>query len=257
MTRTSRRTALTLVAAAAATTAFSGAQAPAAASVSIIKAVAFDGFPILDPRSVIVVAKQLYPKNGEAFSSLFLTRLFEYQWLRALSGRYKNFLAIIDDAHLFAASQLGDDVTAEKRARLRDAFLELKAWPDVPSVLNALKAKGIKLAFLSNMTAAMLNAGLANSGLESALDLVLSTDAIKTYKPDPRAYRLGVDAFMLPKEQIAFVAFAGWDAAGAAWFGYPTIWINRLAAKPEELDEQHVVIGQGLQDVVRFLAERN
>jgi 2-haloacid dehalogenase len=123
--------------------------------------------------------------------------------------------------------------------------------------LNALKAKGIKLAFLSNMTAAMLNAGLANSGLESALDLVLSTDAIKTYKPDPRAYRLGVDAFMLPKEQIAFVAFAGWDAAGAAWFGYPTIWINRLAAKPEELDEQHVVIGQGLQDVVRFLAERN
>ena len=103
----------------------------------------------------------------------------------------------------------------------------------------------------------MLNAGLANSGLESALDLVLSTDAIKTYKPDPRAYRLGVDAFMLPKEQIAFVAFAGWDAAGAAWFGYPTIWINRLAAKPEELDEQHVVIGQGLQDVVRFLAERN
>jgi 2-haloacid dehalogenase len=156
MTRTSRRTALTLVAAAAATTAFSGAQAPAAASVSNIKAVAFDGFPILDPRSVIVVAKQLYPENGEAFSSLFLTRLFEYQWLRALGGRYKNFLAIIDDAHLFAASQLGDDVTAEKRARLRDAFLELKAWPDVPSVLNALKAKGIKLAFLSNMTAAML-----------------------------------------------------------------------------------------------------
>ena len=107
------------------------------------------------------------------------------------------------------------------------------------------------------MTAAMLNAGLANSGLESALDHVLSTDVIKTYKPDPRAYRLGVDAFMLPKEQIAFVAFAGWDAAGAAWFGYPTIWINRLAAQPEELDEQHVVIGQGLQDVVRFLAERN
>ena len=139
----------------------------------------------------------------------------------------------------------------------RDFATRSLAWPDVPSVLNTLKAKGIKLALLSNMIAAMLNAGLANSGLESALDLVLSTDAIKTYKPDPRAYRLGVDAFMLPKEQIAFVAFAGWDAAGAAWFGYPTIWINRLAAKPEELDEQHVVIGQGLQDVVRFLAERN
>jgi 2-haloacid dehalogenase len=31
------------------------------------------------------------------------------------------------------------------------------------------------------------------------------------------------------------VAHAGWDAAGAKWFGYPTYWINRLGLTPEEL----------------------
>jgi hypothetical protein len=36
----------------------------------------------------------------------------------------------------------------------------------------------------------------------------LSTDTIKTFKPDLRAYQLGIDAINLPKEQIAFAVFA-------------------------------------------------
>ena len=51
---------------------------------------------------------------------------------------------------------------------------------------------------------------------------VLSSDRAKTYKPDPRAYQLGVDALQVKREEILFVAFAGWDAAGAKLFGYPT-----------------------------------
>lgn len=251
-----RRTALVFATAGAMAGVF--ARAPVwAAAPAPIRAVAFDGFPILDPRSVFAAAKQMYPQHGDAFVSLFQTRLFEYQWLRALGGQYKDFMSIVDDAHVFAAAQFGVDAGKEKRTRLRGAFLKMKAWPDVADALKALKAQGIKLGFLSNMTEDMLNAGLANAGLAGILDLVLSTDAIKTYKPDPLAYRLGVDAFKLPKEQIAFAAFASWDAAGAAWFGYPTIWINRLGAKPEGLDARTVVAGQSLNDLVRFVADRS
>ena len=63
----------------------------------------------------------------------------------------------------------------------------------------------------------------------------LSTDSVQTYKPDPRAYQLAVDSFAVPRERIAFVAHAGWDAVGAAWFGFPTFWINRTGAPREEL----------------------
>jgi 2-haloacid dehalogenase len=34
----------------------------------------------------------------------------------------------------------------------------------------------------------------------------LSTDRVKAFKPDPRAYQMGVDAFKLKKEEIAFAA---------------------------------------------------
>jgi 2-haloacid dehalogenase len=253
----SRRDVLAMTAAGAAASALIGPSKSAAASAATIKAVAFDAFPILDPRSVFAIGKQIYPENGDSFVSIFQTRLFEYQWLRALGGRYKDFLSIIDDAHMFAAAQLGGEATYERRARLRDAFSNIKAWPDAANALHALKAKGLRLAFLSNMTADMLNMGLANSGLEGVLDHVLSTDAIKTFKPDPRAYQLGIDAFKLPREQIAFAAFAGWDAAGAEWFGYPTFWVNRLGAKAEGLDAQTTASGQGLGDLVRFVEAYN
>lgn len=220
----------------------------------IIKAVAFDGFPILDPRPVFGAMKKLYPEKGQKLAVAFRTRLFEYQWLRALGGQYKDFYSIIDDALSFSTMQLDLELTDKNRLLLKETFLSLKAWPDVAPALKTLKEKGIKIAFLSNMTPTMLKTGLRNSNLEDTFDFVLSTDTAKTFKPDPRAYQLGVDAFGLPKEQILFAAFAGWDVAGASWFGYPTAWINRLGFKPEFLGANPVLVGKELDDIVKFVS---
>lgn len=221
-----------------------------------IRAVAFDGLAILDPRPALALAKQLHPQADDAFVDIFQSRLFEYQWLRVLGGHYEDFLSIVDDAHIFAAAQTKDVASKEALKLLRDAFLNLKAWPDSAEALKTLKARGYRIGFLSNMTAGMLEAGLANSGLTDVFDHVLSTDAIRSYKPDPNAYRLGVEAFNLPKEQIAFVAFAGWDAAGASWFGYPTIWVNRVGGAQEQLDAGKIIVSQDLTDLDQLITGR-
>jgi 2-haloacid dehalogenase len=67
-----RRTVLGIAAASAAAQAL--ADPSAAASAPPIKAIAFDGFPILDPRPVFVAGKTMYSGNGDAFVSLFQTR---------------------------------------------------------------------------------------------------------------------------------------------------------------------------------------
>ena len=103
------------------------------------------------------------------------------------------------------------------------------------------------------MTRAMLEAGIKGAGLTGLFEHVLSTDRIRAYKPEPRAYRMAVDAFGLPREEILFVAFAGWDAAGARWFGYPTFWINRLDLPGEELSVAPDGAGRDLGDLVRFV----
>jgi 2-haloacid dehalogenase len=217
------------------------------------KVIAFDAFPIFDPRPVFQLAEVLFPGKGTDLRNAWRTRQFEYQWLRALSGRYADFWQATEDALVFSAKLLQLDLTREKRAQLMDAYLRLKAWPDVAPALSALKKAGIRLAFLSNMTMKMLEAGMENAGLEGLFEQVLSTDRIHTYKPDPRAYQMALDAFKVKREEILFVPFAGWDAAGAKWFGFPTFWINRLNLPGEELGATPDGAGRDLTDLVRFV----
>ncbi len=222
-----------------------------------IKAVAFDAFPILDPRPVFSLVDELFPARGADLSSVWRTKQFEYMWLRALSQRYSDFWQVTGDALVFAAKALKVELTPEKHARLMEMYLKLRCWPEVPSALRSLKKAGIRLAFLSNMTATMLQAGIRNSQLDGVFDYVLSTDRVKAYKPDPRAYRMGLDALGLKPNQILFAAFAGWDAAGAKSFGYPTFWVNRQNQPGDELGVTPDAIGRNLDDLVAFVIRQS
>lgn len=219
-----------------------------------IKALAFDAFPIFDPGPVFRACEAVFPTRGTELANAWRSRQFEYQWLRALGVHYQDFWQATRDALYFAAQSLHLTLTSEQADTLMSGFLSLHAWPEVPEALAQLKHSGRKLAFLSNATAKVLEAGIHNSKLDGLFDHVISTDRIKTFKPDPRAYQLGVDVLGMRKEEILFVAFAGWDAAGAKWFGYPTFWNNRQGAPAEELGVSPDGTGRSLTDLVRFLA---
>jgi len=216
------------------------------------KAVAFDAFPIFDPRPIFALAEELFPGRGTELSNVWRTRQFEYTWLRTLSGRYADFKKTTTDALIYAARTLKLEWDGKQLTRLIDAYFQLKAWPDVLPALAALKEAGIRLCFLSNFTREMLEANAKGSGLDGYFEQLLSTDQARAFKPDPRAYQLGIDAFKLKREEIVFAAFAGWDAAGAKAFGYPTFWVNRQNAVMEELDAPPDATG-GLADLVKFV----
>ena len=223
-----------------------------AANDSKIKAVAFDGFPVIDVRPVFAKVEEMFPGRGQELSNAWRARQFEYTWLRTIGGRYVDFWQVTEESLVFAAKMLRIELSADQRGRLMQGYLELKAWPDVAPALQQLNAAGIRMSFLSNLTNTMLDAVIRNSGLEGFFESHLSTDRVRAFKPDPRAYQMGVDAFGLKKEEIAFAAFAGWDAAGAKWFGYPTFWVNRMNQPVEELGVVPDGIGSGLGDLVKF-----
>jgi 2-haloacid dehalogenase len=217
-----------------------------------IRAVAFDAFAVFDPRPVFRFCEELFPGRGAELADLWRARQFEYQWLRALAGTYVDFWQVTQSALDFAAQSLKLELPGSKRDALVRGYLELKAWPDVAIVLADLRRRGMQIALLSNATAPMLNACVKNAGLDGVFHQVISTDRIRSFKPDPRAYQLGVDVLALHKEQILFVASAGWDAAGAKWFGYPTFWNNRLNATAEQLDAAPDSVGATLEGLMGF-----
>lgn len=199
----------------------------------------------------------MFPGKGKELSNSWRIRQFEYQWLRALGQHYADFWHATEDSLVYAAESLKLELTPGKRTALMESYLNLKTWPEVPSALRALRSEGFKLGFLSNATSSILHAGIKNSGLGQVFEHVLSTDMVKTYKPDPKAYQMGVDVFRLKKEEILFVAFAGWDVAGAKWFGYPTFWVNRLNLPHERLGVSADGVGSNLNDLVTFLKAKS
>jgi 2-haloacid dehalogenase len=229
--------------------------APRAQGKSAIKAVAFDAFPIFDPQTIVHVAESLFPGKGVELGNTWRTRQFEYQWLRALSRSYADFWQTTEDSLVFACAALNLELSADARAQLMNAYITLKSWPDVPASLARLTKAGIRIALLSNMTKWMLEANIKSAGLEGNFDHVLSSDQIRSYKPSAQAYQLGVDALKLRREEILFAAFAGWDAAGAKQFGYPTFWINRLHAQTEQLGVFPDQTSQDLGQLVDFATQ--
>ena len=218
-----------------------------------IQALAFDAFAVFDPRPVFQSCEEAFPGRGSELADLWRARQFDYQWLRALAGRYADFWQVTQSALDFATQSLRLELSSSKRDALMKAYLELKAWPEVSDVLAELRRGGMQLALLSNATAEILNASVRNSRLDGAFHHIISTDRIRSFKPDPRAYQLGPDILGLPKETIVFVASAGWDAAGARWFGYPTFWNNRPNAVSEQLSATPDGAGATLRDLLSFV----
>ena len=218
-----------------------------------IRAVLVDGFVIFDPRPIAQRAEEFFPGKGEELISLWRTRQFEYTWLRTLGGRYQNFRQVTEDALNYCASNMRLPLTRAQREELMGMYEKLPPWPDVPETLEALRRNGVRIAFLSNFSASMLDANLAAARLTEYFEPHLTTDRVNAFKPSPRAYRMGADAFELDPREIVFAAFAGWDAAGAKWFGYPTVWVNCSQADRERLDTEPDAITPDFRGVLDFL----
>jgi 2-haloacid dehalogenase len=199
------------------------------------RAVAFDYFVLFDADSVVAAVDRVFPGKGRAFTDVWRTRQFEYAWLRSMSGRYADFSLLTEDAFVYAANALHVEPTASQKRQLLDAYLHLTPWPDTADGLRRLRESNVRVITIANMSPSMLRANAEHAGLFTLFDALISTDANHTYKPDARAYQLGVDHLRLAKQDVVFAAFGGWDAAGAKSFGYPTVWVNRFNQPPEEL----------------------
>ena len=217
------------------------------------RAVLFDAYGTLfDVYSVAAAAETLFPGRGEALSALWRDKQIEYSRLASMSGRYQPFSVLTRAGLRYAALRLGLDLGAAGEAQLLAAYDRLAPFAENRAVLVELQRRGIRAGILSNGDPPMLDAAVASAGFAELLDPVLSVHPAAKFKTDPAAYSLGTAALGLDAAQILFVSSNGWDALGATWFGYTTLWINRAGLPAEQLDPAPTRIGSSLRDVLDF-----
>lgn len=179
--------------------------------------------------------------DGPLLSEIWRAKQLEYSWVRTLMGSYQDFWQLTQQALDFAFARV-PSADRSLRQTLLDAYWRLDCYPEVPAVLKALKADGARLAILSNGSPAMLEAAVKSAGLDLVLDHVFSVDEVRKFKTDPAVYDIVTTALRVYPQAVSFQSSNRWDVAGAAKFGFRTVWINRSGQPDEYMDHPPAVI---------------
>ena len=140
-------------------------------------------------------------------------------------------------------ARLGDVPAGEDDA-LGISLPEWTPFPEVKQSLEDARARGWKLAILSNTDREFIDASMAR--VDVPFELAIVASEISSYKPahghwDAFAARVHAD------QHVHVGASLFHDVAPAQELGLPTIWINRLGeeANPQPDVELHTLAGLG------------
>jgi len=198
-----------------------------------VRAYIFDAYGTLfDVHAAIARFRERVGPDSDRISEVWRTKQLEYTWTLTAMNRHENFERLTEQALDFALARFGKNDPA-LRADLLAAYRELDAYPDAKDALRTLKQSGKKTGILSNGSPEMLQAAVDAAQIGEVLDLVLSVDTLRIYKPRHEVYALVTKALSMQPEEIVFVSSNRWDVAGAAGFGFRPAWVNR-SGMPDE-----------------------
>lgn len=90
-----------------------------------------------------------------------------------------------------------------------------KLYPQVRETLQALRARGVKTAVLTNKEGRYTDIVLQAHGLDTLLDMVVSGDTLPVKKPDPAGVALCLRTLGVPRERTLLVGDSRIDVATA------------------------------------------
>ena len=220
-----------------------------------VRAMVFDAYGTLfDVGAAVASCDDIAPPQRAALAALWRDKQLQYTWLRGLQKRHADFGQVTAEALDYALEATGL-ANPELRQRLLALYQTLEAYPEVSAALEALRARGLVTAILSNGTPGMLRAAVEHAGISHLLDHVLSVEEVGVFKPAPEVYQLAVDRLGIPAHQIGFVSANGWDAYAASAFGFQVIWCNRAGQPAERLPGAPRAVVRGLGELPTLMAE--
>ena len=227
-----------------------------------IKAVVFDAYGTLfDVYSIQVLAEKLYPSHGADIAVKWRDKQIEYTRLitqsdpHSSSGSqyYRPFWELTKLSLEYTLDRLKLDRSSGQVLKMMDQYACLTPFSENLDVLRKIKGMGLTTAVLSNGSPEMLASAVKSAGMEDVLDHIISVDQIRLFKTSPESYGLVQKTISVKKDEVLFVSSNAWDALGATWFGFKTLWVNRQNLPPEAIGQKPDYIGLDLTMVVDVL----
>ena len=192
------------------------------------------------------------PGFGERLSVVWRDKQIEYTRLVSMAGQRRSFRALTLAGLRFAAARLGLELVRRGRSAPDGAVPAARAVRRERR--GARRAAAARYPRRGAEQRRPRHAGRtdrqcrlrfpARPGAERRGDRPLQD------RPgDLRARPAGAE---LAAGEILFVSSNCWDAIGATWYGYTTLWVNRFGLPLDPLETQPTRTGSSLRDVLDF-----
>lgn len=162
--------------------------------------------------------------TGPAIGVREFWEAWEEENIAAYAGPYRSYRDICRGSLQRTFERFGLRGDPDLIGHYFDAFRGFTLYDDVVPTLDALKARGIRLAVVSNIDDDLL----AATPLPDTFDLVCTGERARGYKPDGTLFRYLIAHAGVPKEGILHSGQSQFtDMVGAKPLGLTVVWINR------------------------------
>ncbi|HSL39691.1 MAG TPA: haloacid dehalogenase type II [Desulforhopalus sp.] len=191
----------------------------------------FDVYGTLIDTAGIASALQVFTgEKTAAFTGLWRDKQLEYSFRRGLMQNYQHFAVCTRNALDYCCAALAIDIADQDREALMARYRMLPAFADVEDALPSLQAAGNRLFAFSNGRAEDVAALLAHAGISSYFVDVISTDEIKSFKPNPAVYAHFLRRAGATGGEAWLISGNPFDVIGAISAGMRGAWVKRTAA---------------------------
>ncbi len=161
--------------------------------------------------------------------TVWFQKLLQLSMTATATGNYDDF-GTLARAALSAVADTGDrPLTPDGWDQVASAMASLDPYPDVQPGLVELREAGWTTIALTNSAPATVEAQLARADLSALFDMILSVDAVRSYKPAPAPYLYAAETAEVEPSRLWMVACHDWDLAGARAVGMSTAFVARAS----------------------------
>ncbi len=198
-----------------------------------VAAVALDvNETLLDLAALDPLFADLLGGDGQEQRRTWFRRMLHAALTLTAAGAYEQFGALGGAALRDLAAERGTALPADATDRLAAGLRSLPPHPDVVPALRRLRQAGVATTALTNSTADVATAQLANAGLADLVGGVVSADEAGALKPSPRPYALAAARLGVPLSELWLVAAHDWDVVGARTAGAHAAFLARPGQRP-------------------------
>ncbi len=190
--------------------------------------IAFDVYgTLIDTSGVVNTLEKLIGNRAEPFSNLWRTKQLEYSFRRGLMQNYRDFSVCTRHALDFCCQTFQVELGDTARGELLESYRFLPAFADAEQGLERLRATGCRLFAFSNGKPDDVRNLLEHARINQYLEDVVSTDEIKSFKPNPAVYALFLRRADACGAAAWLVSGNPFDVIGAISAGMRGAWVKR------------------------------